>query len=457
MADICQYVFDPDEVGGSSKTSVESVWECPYPAHADGEYCVFHLGTEARRAVGVSDVEVRNAFVRTIEDAEPGETCRFIGGSFGETVIEKEGLGKNADMIDLRNTNFDGRFELECDVVESHLIADYSELEIFDASSTVFEGGVSFRGCGFEGRVNLDSTRLKDQVVFEKAAFNLNAEFSDAVFEKDANFRLSKQNGAQTNFKNTVFGGNALMNRVSFDKADFTGSEFDSKTEFTGATFNKETKFQYAKFNGNVDFGNSDFNGNTVFRGASFGEKASFEDASFQGWVTFLDVELDNDVSFESVWFKSELNMVAESGKDPIINFTGARMGKASFEIEPKMPVILDFTRARIGNVSISTDDEVNNPLNYARFVETQFNGFDFSKYADHLADKSYVIHESAVKNDELPSARLEKTYRLAAEGAKGGASKIASKFAKKEGKYRRKKYKEDGKILRYLLDFLPF
>jgi len=445
MADICQYVFDPDEEGSGSKTTVDTVWECPYPAHGDGEYCVFHLGTEGRRAVGVSDGEVRNAFVRTVEDAESGETCRFIGGSFGATVIEKEVFGKNTDMIDLRNTNFDGRFGLESEVVESHIMVDYSDLEIFDASSTVFKGGVSFRGCDFEGRVNLDSARFKNKVIFEKAAFDLNAEFSEAVFEKEANFRLSKQNGAQTNFKNAVFEGNTVMSRVSFDKADFTGAEFLSNTDFTGAAFNKETKFQYA-----------DFNGNSVFRGASLAGGSSFEDASFQGWASFLDVELDNDVSFESVWFKSELNVVAESLSDAVIDFSGARMGKASFEVEPDKPVTLDFTRARIGNVSISTDGD-KNPLDYARFVETQFNGFDFSKYADNLKNKGYVIHESAVGKDEISPARLEKTYSLAADGAKGNASSIASKFAKKEAKYRRKKYKQEGNILKYLLDFLPF
>ncbi|MDZ7689159.1 MAG: pentapeptide repeat-containing protein [Halobacteriales archaeon] len=456
MAGICKYVFEPDEGGGSSKTSLNSAWECPHPAHADGDYCVFHLGTESRRIAGVSDDEVRNAFVRTVESTEPGEPCRFIGASFGATVVEKERFGENARIIDLRNAEFDGRFELESDVVGSHIIADYSNLEIFGASSTVFEGGVSFRGCSFDGKVNLDSTRFMDKVLFEKAVFDLSAEFSEAVFEKGANFRLSKQKGAQTSFKNAVFRDDTYMSRVNFDKADFTGAEFHGDTEFTGATFNKETKFQYSDFDGSVDFGNSEFNGNSVFRGASFTERASFEDASFQGWSSFLDVELKDDVSFESVWFKSELNMVAESENNAIIDFTGARTGKASFEIESEKPVALDFVRARVGNISISADSK--NPLDSTRFVETKFNGFRFSEYADHLAEKNYVIHESAVKKEEdvsLPS--LEKTYRLAAEGAKGDDKSIASKFAKKEAKYRRKKYRDEGKILRYLLDFLPF
>jgi len=456
MTEICEYVFDPDEDEGGSKTTVKSAWECPHPAHDKAERCVLHMDSESRARAGVSDDEVRNAFVRTVERAEPGDACRFVGANFGETVVEAESLGRNAEAIDLRNTNFEGKFEINCDAVEADFMLDNSELEIFSASSTVFEGGVSFQGCGFEGKVNLDSTRFEDRVIFKKSKFNLGAEFSEAVFEDDANFRLSKQSGGQTNFKDSVFRGNALMGRVNYDNTDFTRAEFHSDTDFSGASFSDETKFQYSAFHGDVDFGNSEFNGNTVFRGAKFANRASFEDASFQGWASFSDVEFNGDASFESAWFKSELKMATGPGSNAVIDFSGARMGQASMESDKS--VAFDFTRARVGNVSISGDGRVNNPLDNVRFMETEFNGFRFSEYADDLAEKGYVIHEMTGKEDEeIPPARLEKTYGLAAEGAEGNASSIASKFAKKEAKYRRKKYREDGKILRYLLDFLPF
>ena len=454
MTEICEYVLDPEEEG-RTKTSVDSTWECPHPAHAETDRCVFHLDPESRAEIGVSDDEVGNAFVRTVEGAEQGDDCRFVGANFGETVVEADSLGGKVGCIDMRNASFEGKFVLNCDTVGADIMLDYSELEILSASSTVFEGGVSFRGCRFEGKVNLDSARFEDRAIFEKAKFNLGAEFSEAVFEDDANFRLSKQSGGQTNFKSAVFRGRALMSRVSYDNADFTRAEFGSDTDFSGASFSEETKFQYSVFHGGADFGNSDFNGNSVFRGAKFAGKASFNDASFQSWASFSDVEFNSGASFESAWFKSELKMGTEPGGNSVIDFSGARMGKAS--MSPNSSVTLDFTRARLGNVSISGGGRVNNPLDNARFLETEFNGFRFQEYADHLAEKSYVIHEMSGKDDEeIPPARLEKTYGLAADGAEGNADGIASKFAKKEAKYRRKKYREDGRVLRYLLDFLP-
>jgi len=456
MTDICEYVFDPDEENGDGRsgTSLESVWECPHPTYVDTDYCTFHLAHESRELLGVTEVEVRDALLRTVENSEPGERCGFVGAKFGETVIESDGLGENAGVIDLRNTEFDGRLELDCDVIESDLILDFSELQRFDAPKVVFEGDVSFKGCKFEGRVNLDGATFKGDVSFENASFALNAEFSDTVFEGDVDFRRSNCQGVQTIFKNAEFKGNVLVNSANFDKVDFTGAKFLSNADFSGVVFKNETKFQYALFEGTSVFENADFNGNSTFRGVEFLGYANFKDVSFQGWVSFLNVKFDRNASFESVWFKSELNMVAESESNAVIDFSGARMGKASFEIEPYKPVILDFTKARIGNVRLSMEGKVNNPFDNVRFIETKFNGFNFSEYADYLDETDYEIHDSVVKKEEnLSASSLEKTYRLASEGAKGDAPNIASKFANKEAKYRRQRYRREGQALNYYLE----
>ena len=456
MADTCEYVFDPDEDADGSVMSLDSVWDCPRQTYVDTDYCVFHLTPESRELLGVTAVDVREALVRSIEETEEGEPCRFVGATFGKTVIDTEKLGENAEVIDLGNTEFNGRFELNCESVESDIVFDGSDFGSFDAANVAFKGDVSFRGCGFEGRVNLDGARFEGDVTFEKATFNLNAEFSDALFEGEADFSRSSYKGVNTLFKGTEFRGEVKMEKATFDKVDFTGAEFLSDVDFSGSTFRNETKFQYVSFGRNVSFGNTDFSGNSTFRGGNFSKGADFRDASFQGWVSFLNVEFDDDVSFESVWFRNDINMVAESEKNAVVDFTGARMGKASFKIEPYKPIILDFTEARLGEVSLSMDGKVNNPLDNARFVRTKFNGFAFSDYADYLSKKDYVIHDSVVKKDEeisLPS--LERTYRLAYEGARGDANDIASEFAKKESKYRRQRHKQQGDMLSYYSDLL--
>ena len=457
MTDTCEYAIGPEGDGGRrSGSSLDSVWECPHPTYLDTDYCVFHLPVESRELLGVTEMDVCDAFVRSLEEMEPGEPCRFIGAHFGETVIEADTLGRATDTIDLRETKFDGVFDLRGTTVGADLVLDSSDLQRLDAPNVVFEGDVSFCGCRFEGRANLDGSTFEGDASFENATFELNAEFSDAVFEGDVDFRRSVHKGVQTLFKNAEFRRNVRMSSVTFDKVEFTGSEFDSTTDFTDTTFNDKTEIQYTKFNGNVDFGKADFNGNSSFRGSYFAAYANFNNASFQGWTSFLNVEFNRDVSFESAWFKSEINMIAESENNAVINFTGARMGKASFEVEPYKPVVLDFTRARVGNVRLSVEGKVNNPLDNVRFVETQFNGFRFSEYADYFAEKDYVIHDSVVKKeDEVSPAGLEKTYRLASEDAKGEADDIASKFAKKEAKYRRQRYRQEGDTLSYYTDLV--
>lgn len=456
MTDTCEYVFDPDEDTNGSETSLDSVWECPRDTYVDTDYCVFHLTPESRELIGVTAVDVREALVRRVKNTERGESCRFVGATFGETIIDTESFGEKAGVIDFGNTEFEGRFELDCDVVESNLTFDGADFQVFDAANVVFEGDVSFRGCDFEGRVNLDGARFKGDVSFEKASFRRNAEFSDAVFEGDVDFRRTSYKGVSTLFKSTEFEGGVLMSNATFDEVDFTSAKFFSNADFSGSAFREEAKFQYSRFDMNVDFSNVEFSGNSSFRGVTFSRGANFEDASFQGWASFLNVEFGDNVSFESVWFKNDINMVAESERNAVVDFTGARMGKASFEIEPYKPVILDFTKARLGDVSLSMEGRVNNPLDNARFVQTKFNGFEFSDYADYLAEKDYVIHDSVVKKEEgMSLPRLERTYKLAYEGAKGDADKIASKFAKKEAKYRRERYKQQGDMFSYYVDLV--
>jgi uncharacterized protein YjbI with pentapeptide repeats len=445
MADTCEYAARPEGDG---------LWECPRSTYVDTEYCVFHLSPESRDLMGVTESDIRNSFVRRLEEAVPGEDCRFVGANFGETVVNADTIGKNADVIDLRESEFDGTFDISGATVEADLILDDSSLRRFNAPKVVFKGDVSFRGCGFEGKVNLDGARFEGDVSFEKATFELNAELSGTVFEGDVSFRNSVHKGVKTLFKNAEFRGNVRMNNVTFDRVEFTGSEFRTSADFSRSTFNKEAKLQYVDFLGSTDFGKVDFNGNTSFRGTHFATYANFKNASFQGWASFIEIEFDRDASFESVWFKSELRVDAESKKNAVIHFERSRMGKASFEVDPYKPVVFDFTKARIGRANISMEGKVNNPLDNVRFIETEFNGFRFSEYADYLAEKDYVIHDSVVKKDEeLSVPRLEKTYRIAAEAARGDSEKIASEFAKKEAKYRRQRYKDEGDTLSYYSD----
>lgn len=459
MTETCEYVFSPDEWDDEhrSDSAVDSTWECPHPTHVDTEYCIFHLEPERRELLGVTESDVRDAFMRTLESATSNREARFVGATFPETVVTDQMIAENndVDVIDLQHTVFNGKFDLTNAVVGASLTVDCSELRSFSAPNAVFEGDTSFRECTFEGSVNLSGATFEGDASFKRGSFAQIADFSDAVFEGDVDLRYSTYTGVETTFQGAGFMGTTRATGVTFDDVDFTSAVFGGNVEFSNTSFRQKAKFQYADFEGHASFESTDFSDNSTFRGVEFLGGATFNDASFQDWVTFLNVEFGDDADFTDAWFKRDLNMVVESDVNAVLDFSNSRLNKGTFEIAPYDPVVVDFTGARLGNVKISTDGE-KNPFEYARFVKTEFSGFPFSKHADALAANDYVIHESYVRAEGEPDvAALEKTYRLAAEGAKGDDEGIASKFADIEAKYRRERHRQEGKTGQLVADFM--
>jgi uncharacterized protein YjbI with pentapeptide repeats len=458
MTDTCEYVFSPDEWNEShrSESALDSAWECPHPTHVDTEYCLFHLEPERRELLGVTESDVRDAFMRSLETAESDDGARFVGATFPETIITDQDIAENesVDVIDLQHTVFNGKLDLSNAVVGASLAVDCTELRSFSAPNTVFEGDTSFRECDFDGDVNLSGATFEGSASFKRASFAQVADFSDTVFEGDVDLRYSTYSGVNTTFQGARFGGDALVSGVTFEDVNFTSAKFDGEADFSNTSFRDEAKFQYADFGGYVSFDGSDFSDNSTFRGVEFLGGASFHDASFQDWVTFLNVEFADDADFSDSWFKRDINMVVESERNAVLDFSNARVNKGSFEIAPYNPVALDFTGGRVGNVKISTEGE-KNPFDYVRFVGTSFKGFSFSKHAEELAANDYVIHESYLRDEDHDLALLEKTYRLAADGAKGEDEGIASKFADKEAKYRRERHRQEGKTGQLIADFV--
>ncbi|MFP4189166.1 MAG: pentapeptide repeat-containing protein [Halobacteriales archaeon] len=459
MTETCEYVFSPDEWDDQhrSDSAVGSTWECPHPTHVDTEYCIFHLEPERRELLGVTESDVRDAFMRALEDADSNEEARFIGATFPETVVTDQAIAENqaVDVVDLQHTVFEGKLDLTNAVVSASLTLDCSELFSFSAPNTVFEGDASFRECEFEGSVNLSGATFEGDASFKRASFAQVADFSDTVFEGGADIRYSTYKGVETTFQDARFVGDVRASGVTFDTVDFTSAVFDSDADFSNTSFRDEAKFQYADFDGRATFEGADFSDNATFRGVEFLGGASFNDASFQDWVTFLNVEFDGDADFSDAWFKRDLNIVVESETNATLDFSNARVNKGSFEIAPYDPVAVDFTGARLGNVKLSTDGE-KNPFEYVRFLNTKFSGFPFSKHAEALAANDYVIHETYMRADEEPDLTLlEKTYRLASEGAKDDDEGIASKFASKEAKYRRERHRQEGDTAQLAADFV--
>jgi len=452
MADTCEYVFSPGdwEQENASESTLDEPWECPHPTHVDTEYCIFHLLPERREVLGLTELDIRDALLRTLKEAETREECRFVGANFGALDISEQTVGEEGGIVDLSHADIDGVLDISDAEIRSELKVDCTTLIGVKAANAVLNK-VSFRECIFEGEGDFDATTFGGKVSFRNSTFELDALFPDAVFEDASDFRYSKYKGVNTVFGGAEFKDEVRFSGAKFDSAEFTGATFRGKTDLSGTYFNKLTEFQYVDFEGPVTFKGAKFGDNSKFRGVDFGSTVSFEDATFAGWSTFLDTEFEADGDFADSWFKRDLNLVPVSENNVVLDFTGTRISSGTFEFDEYSPVFLDMTDSRFGKVSISAGRE-GNPFKHVRFVKTLFNGFDFGSHKEALENADYEVHTTFVHDeDELSAAALEKTYKFASEGAEGNDEAIASKFAKKEGKYRRQRHKGEGQGFGYV------
>ncbi|MDY7080856.1 MAG: potassium channel family protein, partial [Halobacteria archaeon] len=106
-----------------------------------------------------------------------------------------------------------------------------------------------------------------------------------------------------------------------------------------------------------------------------------------------------------------------------------------------------DFSRATIGDVRLSgKDDDGHELLDYFRFAETEFEGFNFSAHRGYLERNDWNIHRFAGGGDydfaaELTPGVIETTYLNASNSARAqGDRDAAMEFSIKKAYYRRKK-----------------
>ena len=458
MSETCAYVFDPDEwnQGHQADSSVEEVWECPHETYVDHDYCIFHTEPEDRDSLGITEVDLRDELLRTVNEA-PVEEHRFIGAAFGEVNLREQRIGaaEEPTRLDLRHATVDGILNLTEATVHGDFLGGCTTYQTVEAPNATFDGSATFRESDFENEVNFDSAAFQDDADFRRCAFDLKVEFSAADFQGDGDFRYSKFTDDAL-FQNTVFHEKGLFNSVRFAEANFTGADFLGRSSFANCTFTENVKFQYVSFANRSDFSDTKFTSNANFRGSSFQAAANFNGASFNGWATFRDTSFEADADFRNTWCKNKVTFVSESDNNAELDFTGSRLKKSEFKLSIYHPVFYDMSKCKVGNVVLDTDEEDQNVFNYVLFRQTTFNGFDFARYRDDLEENDWEIHKSIVHEDEPDLKVLQDTYHLAAEGAEGtGANDIASKFRKKKEKYRREREKEEGNTVGVISSYI--
>lgn len=458
MSGSCVYSFDPEAWNQENQpdTSLEEVWHCPHDNHVDTDYCIFHLPMEERENLGVTDVDLRDALLNKLNTTGDMETKRFVGAIFGDLELEGQTIGSgDGDYIDLRHISVNGGLDLSGSTLTNSLKIDCSSFRQVEAPNVEIQGDVVFREGYFDGEVNFDGAVFGGNANFRQTDFDLAAEFSEAEFQGKADFRYSEFEGVRTIFHNASFREEARFNGTRFSDADFTRAKFDNYTDFSNVDFNGEADFQYAKFGGKTRVRDADFRKTSNFRGVSFDGETDFSESTFNGWVTFRDTSFNSDASYREVRFNNSVMFVSESDeKGIVVDLGNSVVRSGSIEIPMYNDVVYDFHGATVGNLNISTEHEDQNPFENIRFLETKFDGFDFSEHKDDLKERDWIIHRTKVHDEDPSPDALEATYSAASMGAKAlGEKKIAGKFRNRDMRYKRSVHRAHGNRVRWLFN----
>ncbi len=207
---------------------------------------------------------------------------------------------KFEEDINIDNTKIDNQVVfLDCDFYKD---CDFKDIE--------FKGETSFKGCKFDNRYS--------KIDFSGCTFNT-ADFSNTEFLGDLDFSLREEvNGdvkgvvfknyvdfKNSKIKNVGFKGVIFQNNVYFEEAvleniDFSGAKFVDP-ERDKDTINKfqreEINFSRVKF-GTVSFENTLFEKNVRFHESTFEKEADFYNTSFKKLADFYLVNFQAEQQF---------------------------------------------------------------------------------------------------------------------------------------------------------------
>ena len=377
----CQYVFDPTQ---KTDAHLQTTWECPHDAHADSEFCVFHMNYDERKACGVTAAEVIARLKENLK-AEDTRANEYVGADLPHLSLTYQDINgdtnhvlnfQHADIdgIDITHGRLDQGLNLREATVGTLKLEDAIVTGLFEAPSLTVEGSFVTDESTFHQDVHFEDADFRGPVDCDEATFTEDTSFAGATFHDVAHFRNVQTSGTS----------HVLEDRVSFadvefrDDTSFRQADFEYAT-FEGATFHAESDFEHAIFDGDVQFDRVTFHQVADFDEARFDDDVSFEEARFMALAEFRGVEFnggsrtsDDDVTFENATFEAEADF-------KLARFRFADFKDATFEGD------LNFDRARFDaradchRISVAGRTD----LRRVEFVDTV--NFDGSEFADEV------------------------------------------------------------------------
>ncbi|GGL53944.1 pentapeptide repeat-containing protein [Halocalculus aciditolerans] len=428
----CAYVHD----------SADSEWSCPHDAVTGRDVCAFHLPPSEYDAVGLTDADVSERLLACVRD-DTQRHNEFVGAHFGtldarNVTVESD----HAYPVRLTDVTVDGDLRIDSANVVAELIFDGSTVHgQVCLDGTRFVTDVSFVDCTFGGIVSASTTKFEGGVVFARATFEDAAAFdAGATFLEDAVF-TDTDFGGPAQFRGALFENRVFFRGAHFTAdADFAGSVVEAIATFEAAAFDGETSFRNSRFAGPVKFGGRtdtattfadapDFRRVTAeesldFTEVTFADGVDFADAGFEADVDFTDAEIYGEVVLDQASCGEQFRFApADADLDTYVSCDRTTIRGGVLHQPREGRLLFDFRQGRLGDVD-AQGTPANDAIDFLRFVNTTFDGFDFTTYRPRL-EPDYRIHRFDVATDVAPVDLTAREEELTYMKAKAGADRI--------------------------------
>ncbi|WP_049984833.1 pentapeptide repeat-containing protein [Halobellus rufus] len=334
-----------------------------------------------------------------------------------------------------------------------------------DFSDTIFARGADFSETQFLGHAELQPVYFGGETTFSDSKFEQNASFLTSRFDGDVYCRRSVFE-KDANFSGAVVDGNAWFEDVEVrGTLGFSRVEVDGLVQYERSTIEGNTYLKYTEvrdelhFNdvvqnagyfdeiavgGDAHFTQTVFSDDVTFRGGQFGGRFNFDGAIARETVTFAETTLHSTLSLREASFGELIVAGGSHSRENLTVDLSESVVQSGYLAHPNEGWFLyDLEDAELGEVTLEAVDGADT-LQYFRFKNTSFDGFDFGNHNSLFSATNWTIH-NCVNDDAfeaLSPADVENTYLKAKNGAKQvGATKAAAEFFIKELRYRRRKY----------------
>jgi len=387
---------------------------------------VLHLSPEERDHRGVTDGEVREAFLAVARygDAEQKD---LRGVHLPSLPLDRITLdGADRYPIDLRGATVDGlsaefavvRLPLRLEgATVGELSVDEAQFEAgllaseatvtgdVSATEALFDGDVAFDGATFEGTVDLDEARFRNDVTFDGATFEAAAQFRVVEFYGASNLLEDNSSFRRVQFRDRVDFRQAEFGYAHFEGATFAGDAvfeevvFGGDVAFTDAVFETLADFDETRFREDVDFGGVRFQGTADFEGAVFsgGQRSLEDDASFEGCV-FADVADFYRAKFRGITFaNADFEGVADFEAVTVTDdaeFPGAHFADEADFDEARFDADANFREAYFEGRCVFRGAEIRGGDNYLEddaIFEGAYFGTDADFHETHVSSVNFM------------------------------------------------------------------